>query len=338
MTAHLPQHDPSDPVETAVIRGLVRSWPRRATVRRREPELDAPTMDELYDEGLTDFPEAMLPFAGYPLWERLDDERRTRVRAWAWIAYNKSVIDIEQDVVTPAFGLLFRDAFDTGLSDADRAAVVQSMVDEEYHTLMHLNASTLTSQRRGWELPDATLPKSLTARRHREALARAASPRSAALTSLAYATVAETSIADYLTLVAEDPTIQPVHRATIALHRRDERAHASVSAEMIVLVYDRLDSRDREILVHALRDAVEAFTATDTAVWSTILAAERTPDGESMLREAAEGAGRRRLLQDCSAIDRLLARLGVADDTGSPGHSAAPAPSRFPIPRHRPRI
>ncbi|MCD2144737.1 diiron oxygenase [Gordonia paraffinivorans] len=221
MTAHLPQLDPSNPVETAVIRGLVRGWPRRATVRRREPELDAPTMDELYDEGLADFPEAMLPFAGHPLWERLDDERRTRVRAWAWIAYNKNVIDIEQDVVTPAFGLLFRDAFGTGLSDADRAAVVQSMVDEEYHTLMHLNASTLTRWRRGWELPDATLPKSLTARRHREALARAASPRSAALTSLAYATVAETSITDYLTLVAEDPTIQPVHRATIALHRRD---------------------------------------------------------------------------------------------------------------------
>ncbi|MDJ0453409.1 MULTISPECIES: diiron oxygenase [Gordonia] len=313
MSGHVPEHDASDPVETAVIRGLVRSWPRRATVRRTEPELDAPTMDDLYDDNCVDYPEVLLPFAGHPVWERLDEGVRSRILAWAWIAYNKNVVDIEQDVVTPGFGLLFRDAFGTGFSDAGRAAVVQSMVDEEYHTLMHLNASALTRRRRGWALPDAALPETSTVRRHREALSRAESARAAALTTLAYATVAETSIADYLTLIADDRTIQPVHQATIALHRRDERAHASVASEMIAMVHDRLDRHDRNILARALCDGVDAFTATDGTTWSAILAVEQVADGDAMLREVAEDPDRRRFLQDCTAIDRLLARFGELD-------------------------
>ncbi|AFR49322.1 diiron oxygenase [Gordonia sp. KTR9] len=310
MTGELPDHDASDPVETAVIRGLVRSWPRRATVRRTEPELDGPTMDDVFDDACSDYPDSMLPFDGHPGWDRLDEDIRSRVRAWAWIAYNKNVVDIEQDVVTPGFGLLFRDAFGTGFSDAGRAAVVQSMVDEEYHTLMHLNASALTRRRRGWALPDAALPESLTVRRHREALARAESARAAALTTLAYATVAETSIGDYLTLIADDRTIQPVHQATVALHRRDERAHGSVAGEMIGLVHDRLDPDDRIILARALRDGVDAFTSTDGSLWSAIVDAERIPDGDTILRDVAEDPDRRRVLQDCSAVDRLLARFG----------------------------
>lgn len=101
MTGTLPDHDAADPVETAVIRGLVRSWSRRATVRRTEPELDGPTMDDLYDDDCVDYPETLLPFAGHPGWNGLDEDRRSRVRAWGWIAYNKNVVDIEQDVVTP---------------------------------------------------------------------------------------------------------------------------------------------------------------------------------------------------------------------------------------------
>jgi len=55
---------------------------------------------------------------------------------------------------------------------------------------------------------------------------------------------------------------------------------------------------------------VDALTATDRAAWSAILAAEHVPGGDAMLREVADDPDRRRFLQDCSAIDRLLARFG----------------------------
>ena len=52
-----------------------------ATVRRAEPELDGPTMDDLYDDDCVDYPETLLPFAGHPGWNGLDEDRRSRVRA-----------------------------------------------------------------------------------------------------------------------------------------------------------------------------------------------------------------------------------------------------------------
>ena len=309
MIGRLPDVDADCSAETAVIRGLVRSWPRRATVRRAEPELDGPTMDELFDPARSDYPESMVPVSGHRVYADLDERTRARIGAWGWIAYNKNVMDVEQYVVTPAFGLLFRDVFGTGFSDTSRASVMQVMVDEEYHTLMHLNASALTRRRRGWALPDAALPESLMVRRHRRAVAAAPDARSAALTTLAYATVAETSIASYLGMLSGDEEIQPVNRATVALHRRDECAHASVSEEMTAMVYERSGAHDREVLVAALRAGVEAFTATDVGVWSAILRAEGVADPDVVVREAVEDPGRSGAGLDCGAVDRLLDRL-----------------------------
>lgn len=313
MIGGLPEFDPDSPVESAVIRGLARSWPRRATVRRAEPALDGPTMDELFDPVRADYPERLLPFRGHRTFESLDEVTRARIAAWGWIAYNRTVMDVEQYVVNPGFGVLLRDEFGTGFSDTARAAVVQAMCDEEYHTLMHLNASALTRRRRGWSLPESALPPALLVRRHRDAVAAAAAVdgRSAALTALAYAAVAETSIADYLSVLSDDESIQPVSRATVVLHRRDECAHASVAQEMTTMVYERLPDADRSLLVAALRSGVDAFTAADVGVWLAILRAEGVPGAEAMLREVAEDPERRRLGLNCGAVDRLLERLAA---------------------------
>jgi alpha-N-dichloroacetyl-p-aminophenylserinol N-oxygenase len=309
VTDRLPDHDPTDPVETAVIRGLVRSWPRRATVRRDEPQLDGPTMEELFDPQRTDFPEEMLPIRGHPRYEALDEAARRRINSWAWIAYNKNVMDIEQSVVSPGFGVLFRDALGTGFSDAARTAVMQALVDEEYHTLMHLNGSALVRRRRGWSLPDRSLPDSLMVRKYRAATSSLPEGREAALVALGFSTVAETSIGEYLSVISADPNVQPVNRATVSLHRRDETAHSSVAGEMVRLVHDRLNAEDRAVLRRSLHDAVDAFTATDFGVWSAILASEQVPDGDEMLRECADDPARRRFVQDCGATDRLIAEF-----------------------------
>ncbi|MFE3289247.1 diiron oxygenase [Rhodococcus sp. NPDC059234] len=301
----LPEFDPDDPAESAVIAGLVRSWPRRATVRRAEPDLD-----ELFDPAKADFAEDLLPFRDHEIYLALDDETRDRIRAWAWIAYNKNVIDIEQHVVNPGFQLLLEDSLRTGLGDTARASVVQAMVDEQYHTLMHLNVSALTRRRRPWRLPERALPVSLTVRRAHEAVAARDDPRSAALTTLAFTTVAETSIGAYLSLIADDESVQPVNKATVALHRRDERAHASVTSELVKLVYDRLHPDDRRILLSGMAEGVAAFTGTDYSVWSAILSAVGVARADEMLRDVAAEPGDGRLAQDCSAIERLRAELG----------------------------
>ncbi|MFC4604453.1 diiron oxygenase [Rhodococcus kronopolitis] len=305
----LPDFDPSDVVDSAVVRGLVRSWPRRATVRRSEPDLDA-----LFEPERADFPESMLPFGEDARYRDLDRGTRKRIRAWGWIAYNKSVVDIEQHVVNPGFQLLFQDGLGTGLGDGMRAAAVQAMVDEQYHTLMHLNASALTRTHRGRSMPDSALPYGLTVRRQREEVLAQADPRSAALTTLAFCTVAETSIGAYLSLLCDDADLQPVNRATVTLHRRDERAHASVAAELTGAVYERLGADDRRTLIGALVTGVDAFTGTDYSTWAAILAAEGVPHAAAMLADAAARPGDHRLMQDCTAIRHLMESLGAAED------------------------
>lgn len=49
----LPSFDPADEAENAVISRLAGNWHRRSTVKRDEPDLD-----ELFDAGRADYPEA----------------------------------------------------------------------------------------------------------------------------------------------------------------------------------------------------------------------------------------------------------------------------------------
>lgn len=305
----LPECDESNPVESAVIRGLVRSWPRRATVRRVEPDLD-----DLFEPSKADFSEELLPFRDHDLYRCLDEAKKARLRAWGWIAYNKNVMDIEQFVVNPGFQLLSRDAFGTGLGDRHRAAAVQSMVDEEYHTLMHLNASALTRSHRGWPLREYCLPPAQTVRRHHAAVARHTDPRAAALTTLAFTTVAETSISAYLGLMTEDESVQPVNRATVALHRRDELCHSSITGDLVTLVFDALDTDDRRTLLEGLGEGVDAFTGNDMTTWLAILEQEEVTGAGTMIADIAADGDGMRMVQDCSGIRRLCEQMGVAQE------------------------
>ncbi|MGF7120614.1 AurF N-oxygenase family protein [Rhodococcus sp. BE178] len=305
----LPPFDPSDPVESAIIDSLAGSWPRRATVKRPEPDLD-----DLFDPAKADYPEALIPFHDHHRFRGLDEPTRNRILAWAWIAYNKNVMDVEQYVVNPGFRLLSQDAFGTGLGDTLTVATLQAMVDEQYHTLMHLNASALTRRRRGWNLTESRLPYGPTVRRHHAAVAAADTPRESALVSLAFTTVAETSISAYLGLMTDDDNVQPVNRATVVLHRRDEYCHSSIAGELLKIVFERLDGDDRRMLLAGLADGLEAFRANDFATWTAVMEAENVRGGAAMVADAAHEADRQQLVQDCSAIRRLCDDLGVSDD------------------------
>jgi len=304
----LPGHDTGDPVAAAVIRGLTRSWPRRAAVKKSEPDLDA-----LFESARDDFPDTLLPFHTHPRYLALDEPARARLRAWGWIAYNKNVIDIEQYVVNPGFGLITSDVFGLAPPDTVVVGVMQAMVDEQYHTLMHQNANALTRRGRGWALPDAVLPACRTLRAHRAELQRAVDPRHAALVQLAFTTVAETSISAYLALFTGDETVQPVNRATVAVHRRDELCHATLTGELFTTVFAELDAADRELLFDALAAGVDAFTGGDMTTWAAIVAHEQVPGGRELIADTAAATAHQPVVQDCSAIRRLCASVGAGD-------------------------
>ncbi|MGI5458726.1 AurF N-oxygenase family protein [Streptomyces sp. CA-249302] len=292
-----------------MIGRLSGNWHRRAAVKRQEPDLD-----DLFEPERPDCPESLLPFRDHPTYLALDDGTKARLRAWGWIAFNKNIQDIEQRVVNPGFALMATDTYRTGLGEAMALAVTQAMVDEQYHTLMHLNASAVTRRRRGWAMPDGALPLGHKARRHQERLRATSTPGLRELDLLAYTTVAEISINAYLDLVADDPEVQPINRVTADLHNRDEYCHSSIAAEVAKAAYGQLDAEHRKFFLAALADGMEAFAANDYTTWHRIVELTGVPGGRRMLQDVAESAQRRRLLQDFSGLHRLCGELEVLDE------------------------
>lgn len=304
----LPLHDPDVPIENAVITRLSGNWGKRAAVKRPESDLL-----EFFEPDRLDCPESLLPFRDHPGYLRLPEKTQRRLHAWGWIAFNKNVMDIEQHVVNPGFAVLAEDAFGTGLGDKLTVAATQAMVDEQYHTLMHFNASAATRAGRGWDLPERDLPLAHKVRSHARALDEAGSARDRALTGLGYMTVAEISINAFLELVAGDKTIQPINRTTAELHSRDEYCHSSVAAELATIVFEDLDPADRTTLLHSMARAMEAFAATDFTTWTAVLQREGIPEADRIIADVRAAGNRQRILQDFRGLRKLCQSWDVVD-------------------------
>ena len=302
----LPSFDPTDIAESAVISRLAGNWRRRATVKREEPDLDA-----LFDADRADYPERIIPFRDHPAWQALPDELRSRLLSWAWIAYNRHTVLAEQRVANPAFALVMEGEF-PGLGGHDmEIALAQAMVDEQYHSLMHISASALTRRKRKHAFPDSVLPESHTARTHQLLRAQWTERWQRSLTTLAFATVSEISINAYLDLLADDPDIQVVNSTTAKLHNRDEYCHASISDEMAKLVYDVLDAEKRRFFLDMLVAGLDAFVATDYASWTAILQAEQVPGADRIIADVQADKSSSRLVRDYTGLHSLMSEMDV---------------------------
>ncbi|WNV84938.1 diiron oxygenase [Umezawaea sp. Da 62-37] len=304
----VPSFDPNDVVESAVIRRLVGNWHRRATVKRDEPDLD-----ELFEPERADYPEKILPFHDHPTYLALDPAKRSELLSWAWIAYNRHTVMAEQKVANPAFALVMEGEYPGLSGEALNLSLAQAMVDEQYHTLMHLNASAVTRRRRGHAMPDDALPLSYTARVHQELRDKAAERWQQSLTTLAFATVSEISINAYLDLLADDTEIQPINSTTATLHNRDEYCHASISHVLAQTVYDKLDATQRRFFLDMLMEGLDAFVTNDYSTWRRIVDLSGIAGGREMLMDCQAESGRKRLVRDYTGLRKLVDELGVAD-------------------------
>ncbi|MGD0068918.1 MAG: diiron oxygenase [Streptosporangiaceae bacterium] len=287
---------------------LAKNWHRRAAVKRGEPDLDEP-----FDLERPDYPVGILPFGNHDAWLSAPDEARSRVLSWAWIAFNRRTITGEQQLANPAFELILENAY-PGVGDrATHRAVGQAMVDEQYHMLMHRQASDVTRSRRRLALPDALLPETRTNIAHRRMRAASSDRREQDLITLAFATVSEVSINAYLGLLAHDQDIQPMNTATVRTHLRDEYCHSEICREVAKTVYGSLGMAGRRFFLAALTAALDAFVSTDFTTWEKIFAVENFPGRGEIIGDIRQGGSTRRLLRDYSGIYSLVTEIDALD-------------------------
>lgn len=286
---------------------IANTWQRRATVK----SLDV-FDEELLDDGLPDYPFELVPFWDHPDFQAHDESLINSLLSQAWINYNTSTITAEERIANPAFQLLLSDHFPGTHYESMKRNMAQSLIDENYHTYMHLSANLATSRRRG--LCEFQLPHSRSYRDYVEACAYAEDDWQRDLTTVAWAIVSEVSINSYLQLLESAPGIQPLHNSIAKAHNRDEYAHAKVCFEVAKSIYVHMNRKQRRFFNRILPLALRAFVANDYEVWRVTLRKLGFQKVETIIGDCQNTPSKRDLVRDYSGLRSIVEELGIVDE------------------------
>jgi hypothetical protein len=257
-------HSADDSLAQPILDTLADSWVQRAAVRK-----DLLDYDEAFDVTRPDFPEHLVPFHDHPLFLEAAPAMRHQLLAGMWAWYNDKTIAIEEQIVNPGCRTLLYEGL-AGLSDLTvKRALCETVVDEDYHILMCLEACGVSRRRRNIE--KLVFDEPLLIRLRRDRMDETDLEWERNIISVAYMTVAELTINAYLKLLASDGTIQPLHRTVTSIHLRDESSHARMFREILKSVYRRMAPLEQRSYVQELRRAYRSFTAAEWAPWATVL-------------------------------------------------------------------
>ncbi|ACY18622.1 diiron oxygenase [Haliangium ochraceum] len=296
-------------VNHQVIRGLANNWSKRCTIRSQKYPFNA---DEQYDPNIPDYPHEMVPFWNHPRFESVSEDKKQMLLTWAWIVYNERTIAAEEYVANPAFGLIMHDRF-PGCATIDyKNSIQQSLIDEHFHTFMHINGIHRTKVTRNITSAPK-FPYSVTYRRLLEAQSKVSDTWEKELLTLTFAIVSEISINAYLDLIADNPTIQPTHRLIAKLHAHDENAHAYLLQEAGKSLYLEMNDKQRRIFLQTLPIALEAFLAHDYSAWEVILDFLKIDGASEILADSRSSSTNTSLSRDYSGLKKMAEELDVVD-------------------------
>ncbi|MEM7151407.1 MAG: diiron oxygenase [Myxococcota bacterium] len=288
---------------------LVECWPRRAGVRR----------DEFYeqdygntDDTRPDYPINIVPFEEHPNFQAASPEQRASVLTGAWLAYNERVIEIEHLVTNPAIDLLLRGTLPGASNPVVRQALQQTLIDEQFHLMMHEQAIRETRLKNPWT-SELELPHSIVFRKLHVLRAECPEQWQKDLLMLLWAIVSEMTINAYLNLLSRSDNIREVNRRLNWLHNRDELAHNEIFVEISKAVFRALNPHQRDFFLQMLPRTVEAFTSHDFSSWEAVLRATKLPGTATIIGDCKDKSGK--LLSDVSYAYRLLEHLEIVGST-----------------------
>jgi hypothetical protein len=299
--------EPSDPDDLrrahARIERLADGWPGRACVRKGASESAVE-----FDPDRPDFLTDLLPFHAHPAYQRAPEEMKRAALSCGWIAYNEKTVAIESKIVSPACMHLIDADLPAFPRDRHRAAVAQALTDEAFHVLLVVRATGVTRQQR--RLQHLTLPQFELVTRMQRDQDGCGEQWKRTLIQLATAVVSEVLVSEYLSRLSHAADIQPLHRITTEIHRRDELAHSGLFQSLGAVIYHGLSGPEREFFVEALARPAAWFASPELDVWEAMLGQIGFPGAAGMIADCREEptAGTR---LDVTALDTLLAGLGV---------------------------
>ena len=295
-------------VDHQLVVRLNQAWTKRATVCAP----DKTGASEAFDPTRPDYPESMVPFFHHPKFPALSDELKSTAVTWGWSRYNLRTVTAEEHVVNPALSVIANQYL--GKNDWHfREAMQQTLIDEHYHTLMHLRAIERTREERALD-QDLDLPPSVTYLRLLALREELPEQWQRDLAAITFAVVAEISVNAYLDLLADDQSIQPQNRRVAELHNRDEYAHSKILAEVAKVMYANMQPVQRTFFAQTLSVALSAFVAQDYSMWEAILTQLGVEDAALIMADTRESNKNATIMRDYSGLHRLAQDLGIGDE------------------------
>ncbi|KAB0500312.1 diiron oxygenase [Pseudomonas vancouverensis] len=294
-------------VDHQLIIRLNQAWTKRATVCSPERA----QVNEVFDPARPDYPQSMVPFFHHPAFQALSEALKSNVITWGWIGYNLRTVTAEEHVVNPALSVIANQYL--GKDDWHfREAMQQTLVDEHYHTLMHLRAIERTKVERELD-QDLDLPPSVTYLRLKALHEELPEQWQRDLAAITFAVVAEISVNAYLDLLADDQTIQPQNRRVAELHNRDEYAHSKVLAEVAKVMYGNMQPAQQAFFARTLSVALSAFVAQDYSMWEAILTQLGVAEAAQIIADTKESNKNATIMRDYSGLHKLAQELGISE-------------------------
>jgi hypothetical protein len=268
------------------IQNIIKAWPTKASVTHWQPSFEG-------GPGY-DYPLSTLPVDPKAL-ALLDEPTKQALALSLWIQYNRRTIDAEDHIANPAIDYLLGQA---ELPAALRTALMQTSVDERYHTYFHTLALNEALSRSQVDLPFA---RSVTVR---EMMARAeACPETwrKKFVLVAYAAVAEVSVNAFLEVLSTSKEIKESNRKLVDMHNRDERFHTSIFISVVEALKKSLPEEKQGFLLEEIRSSSQSFLKHDFSMYRSVFAAHQL---DLELITTSPGMSR-----DMSGVNRLLESL-----------------------------
>lgn len=297
-------------IDRSTLRRIADAWPQRAAIANG---LELTETSEPYKPDVPDYPLAAVPFVDHPNFLTAAPSQRDAVLTGLWLGFNERVIETERLIAEPAFGMIMAGVFPGADDPMVARTVQQSLVDESFHTYMHMMALSRTKELRHITRRPP-LPVLITYRRLDETLTRCTEKWERDLAVLVWGAVAETSIGGLLSLLARDTTVQPMHALISKLHLRDESAHGSIVVEVMRRLHTHMNRAQRDKVRQLVRPALEAFATQDPSMLHSELVEAGIPGVEQILHDIQEKSSGRQLVLDMTGAKRMIEELGLIDD------------------------
>lgn len=286
-----------------ILKKLIESWSRRAQVRKININEKIQFIEDAEDY-LVD----LLPFKDHPIFLKAPEDTKRKILSCGWVIYNQKTIAIETEIINPVCVSILSDKV-PGVNDPiSKEIVSETMVDESYHVLLVMSAINITCQRRNISLktPAFSLIQNM-----KKLQSQFSSSWEKTLIQLATAIVSEIFISDYLKLLSENETIQPINRFTTKIHREDELAHSNIFKNLTKYIYTNLNKKEKKFFAEILAKPVQWFADRELDVWQSVLEQIGFENALKMIKDCKHSSSENLNYIDYSELISLANEIGV---------------------------